>query len=345
MAINYGVIGCGAIAQRRHLPEGRRARHANIVAVVDPLEKRVNDVAEQYGARPFTDHKKMLKEADVDAVVVCSPNQRHAQQTVDALRAGKHVLCEKPMATSKRDCKRMIGEAKKQNRHLMVGMNQRFEPVHAKAKELLDRGVIGKPLTFRTAFKHSGPEAWSLDGAKSWFFDPEAAVLGCLGDLGVHKVDLIRFLLNDEFVEAGAIIETLHKKAKGGGKLGLDDNALINLRSKKGAIGHVEVSWTNYADEANETIIFGADGVLRIGADPEFGVVVKKRGGGRECYDVGAMASNVAQTSSGVIEHFTERLRKNRKPEIDGEDAYRSVNVIFAAMDSAKQNKLVKIND
>jgi len=345
MAINYGVIGCGAIAQRRHLPEADRARHANIVAVVDPLEKRANEVAERYGARPFTDHKRMLKEAEIDAVVVCGPNHLHAQQTVESLRAGKHVLCEKPMATSKRDCKRMIAEAKKQNRHLMVGMNQRFEPVHVKAKELIDRGVIGKPLTFRTAFKHSGPEAWSLDGAKSWFFDPEAAVLGCLGDLGVHKVDLIRFLLNDEFVEAGAIIETLHKKARGGGKLGLDDNALINLRTKKGAIGHVEVSWTNYAGEANETIIFGADGVLRIGADPEFGVVVKKRGGGRECYDVGAMATNVSQTSSGVIEHFTERLRKNRKPEIDGEDAYRSVNVIFAAMDSAKQNKTVKITD
>lgn len=345
MAVNFGIIGCGAIAQRRHLPEGRRARHANIVAVVDPNEKRVREIADQYDAEAFTDHKKMLKGADVDAVVVCGPNSLHAQQAVDALRAGKHVLCEKPMATTKRDCKRMIAEASKRNRHLMVGMNQRFEPVHVKAKELIDQGAIGKPLTFRTAFKHSGPEAWSLDGAKSWFFDPDAAVLGCLGDLGVHKVDLVRFLLNDEFAEVNALIETLHKKAKGGKKLGLDDNALLNLRSKKGAIGHVEVSWTNYADEANETVIFGTDGVLRIGADPEFGVVVRKRGGGRECYDVGAMATNQAQTTSGIIEHFSDRLHRNRKPEITGDDAYKSVNVIFAAMDSARLGKNVKIVD
>ena len=113
MPVKYGIIGCGAIGQRRHIPECHANPHSIVAALCDPNEQRVTDLAAKYGSVPYTDYKKMLKEADIDAVVVCGPNSVHASQSIDALKAGKHVLCEKPMATSRADAKKMLDAAKK----------------------------------------------------------------------------------------------------------------------------------------------------------------------------------------------------------------------------------------
>lgn len=343
MPIQFGVIGCGAIAQRRHIPEIEANRYGKVVAVSDPNEARVNDIAGELGAEAFVDHKKMLKAADLDAVVVCGPNALHAKQTVDALRAGCHVLVEKPMATSKAEAKRMIETARKARKYLMVGQNQRLMPAHVKARQVLDTGALGKVISFRTTFKHPGPDGWSLDGAKSWFFDPDAAFMGVTGDLGVHKVDLMRWLLGQEFETVGGTLATVDKRDSRGKLIGLDDNAILQLTTNKGVIGSVEISWTNYGAEENHTKLYCEKGAMLLGGDPEFGVVVDYRNGNRELHKVGAMASNVQQVSSGVADAFIDSIRKKRKPAIDGTEGYRSLTVILAAMDAAKQGKTVKI--
>ncbi len=340
--VKYGIIGCGAIAQRRHVPEGAANARSKIVAVMDPLAKRAKEVAAQYDAQPFTDHRQMLEQADLDAVVVCSPNKYHAPQTIDALRAGKHVLCEKPMATTRADGKKMIAEADKAKRFLMIGLNQRLMPAHVKAREILKSKSLGQVLTFRTAFQHPGPDGWSIDGAKSWFFDRDEAVMGATGDLGVHKADLMRYLLGEEFVRVGGFITTLDKK-RGGKPLELDDNAHLTLRSQSGVVGTLAVSWTNYGSESNDTIVYCSKGVLAIGTDPTYGVIVYHRNGDRELHQVGEMASNVKQVASGVIDSFTESILKKRKPEIDGMEGYRCLDIILTAMEAAQQGKVLKI--
>jgi len=343
--VKYGVIGCGAIAQRRHIPEGHANPRSKIVAVVDPLESRAKEVAEQYGAEAYTDHKKMLKEADIDAAVVCGPNALHAKQTIDALRAGKHVLVEKPMATTRADGKKMVAEAKKARKHLMIGLNQRLMSAHVQAKKLLTKCPLGNVIAFRTTFKHPGPDGWSIDGAKSWFFDPDAAFMGVTGDLGVHKADLMRWMLDDEFVEVGGVITTLDKKDSKGKLIGLDDNAILQLKSKKGVVGSIEVSWTNYGAEENDTKIYCSNGVMRIGADPVYGVIIDYHDGSRELHQVGAMATNESQVASGIIDAMTDSIRLKKKPEIDGVEGYRCLNVILTAMDAAKQGKTLKIDN
>ncbi len=343
MPVNYGVIGCGAIAQRRHLPEAADYRYSKVAAVADPNEARAREIAGQYGAEAYTDPKQMLKNADIDAAVICGPNALHAKQSIDALRAGKHVLCEKPMATTKADCRKMIREAKKAKKYLMIGQNQRLMPPHAKAKAILDSNTVGKPLAFRTTFKHPGPDGWSIDGAKSWFFDPEAAFMGATGDLGVHKADLMRWMLGEEFTEVGGLITTRDKKDSKGKLLGLDDNAYLTLQTKSGILGSLEVSWTNYGEEENHTIIYCSKGVIKMGFDPVFGVIVEYANGDYEQHKVGEMATNVKQVASGVIDSFTDAIRKNKAPEIDGEEGYKAVNVILTAMDAAKEGKMLKI--
>ncbi|MBO1914739.1 Gfo/Idh/MocA family oxidoreductase, partial [Microvirga sp. 3-52] len=102
----------------------------------------------------------------------------------------------------------MIKAATEANKKLMIAHNQRFVPSHAKARQLIANGEIGKIYSFRTAFGHGGPEQWSVDGADSWFFKKDQAFIGAMGDLGVHKADLLRFLLGEEFVEVAGFIET-----------------------------------------------------------------------------------------------------------------------------------------
>lgn len=343
MPVRYGFIGCGAIAQRRHLPECAANPNSVVAALADPNEVRSAELARQYKARGFTDHGKLLAAADVDAVVIAGPNALHAPQTIEALNAGKHVLCEKPMATTRQDARAMMAAARKNKKYLMIGLNQRLMPPHVKAKEILTGGRLGKVLAFRTAFKHPGPEGWSVDGAKSWFFRKEEALMGVTGDLGVHKADLMRWLLDQEFAEVGAFIGTLDKKGPDGKLIPLDDNAYLILKTTRGVMGSMILSWTNYGVEENYTIVYCAKGVLSIGTDPNYGVVVNYKNGDREMHKVGEMATNIKQVPSGVIDSFTDCILRRRPPRIHGGEGYRALDVILTAMDAAKAGQVLKI--
>ena len=343
MPVKYGIIGCGAIAQRRHMPECAATRESALIALADPVRERVEELAVKYGAKPFTDYRDMLASKDVDAVVVAGPNSTHASMSIEALNAGKHVLCEKPMATTREDARAMIEAAKKNNKFLMIGLNQRLMPPHVRAKEILQSGRLGKVLSFRTAFKHPGPEGWSVDAGRSWFFKKGSAWLGVTGDLGVHKADLLRWLLSDEFAEVGGIVSTLDKRDPEGNLIDLDDNAFFTLKSVGGIIGSMILSWTNYGAEENYTVLYCEKGVLKLGTDAEYGVIVDYRNGERELHKVGEMSTNTKQVASGIIDRFTNSILTNTAPEIDGLEGYRCLDVILTAVEAAAAGKTMKI--
>lgn len=342
--VKYGIIGAGAIAQRRHMPEAKANPKSIVAAIADPVPGRAESLSPYYdGAKAFTDYKQMLKDADIDAVVVSGPNALHAKMSIEALKAGKHVLCEKPMATTRGDARKMMETAKATRKYLMIALNQRLMPPHVKAKEILDSGRLGKTISFRTAFKHPGPEGWSVDGAKSWFFQKGSAFMGVSGDLGVHKADLMRWLLGQEFTEVGGQIVTLDKRGPDGKLIELDDNAYLVLKTEKGVIGSMILSWTNYGAEENYTVVYCEKGVLSIGTDPEYGVIVDYRGGGRELHKVGAMATNTSQVASGVIDSFTDCILGKCPPGINGMEGYRCLDVILTAMEAAEKGKTLAI--
>lgn len=344
--VKVAVVGCGAIGQRRHIPEAAANPNVELVAVVDPIKDRVHEVADKYGCAAYYDHQNMLKEVDCDAVVVGTPNALHAPQTLDAFKAKKHVLVEKPMATTREEAKKMIAAAKSAKKYLMIGMNQRLAAPHIKAKQVLKRGELGKVLSFQTIFAHSGPDNWSLDGAKSWFFKKKPAVMGATGDLGVHKADLMRWLLDDEIVEVGGFLGTYDKTDwKTGKPIGVDDNAYLTVRTASGTIGSLIASWTNYGRvEGNSTRIYCENGVMQIGIDPEYGVIASYFNGSVEKYKVGKMATNDSQTGSGVMDLFIESITKKKQPEISGEEGYAALSIILTAMEAAKEKKIKKVH-
>ncbi|HEU5140080.1 MAG TPA: Gfo/Idh/MocA family oxidoreductase [Bacillales bacterium] len=338
--LNIGVIGCGSIATHRHLPEYAQESNVNIVAVCDIVEERANERAETYGAKAYYDHKELLKNDEVDAVSVCLPNYLHAPVSIDALNAGKHVLCEKPMATSKEEAEDMIKAASNNNLKLMIGHNQRFVASHEKAKQLIANGEIGKVYSFRTTFGHGGPEGWSIDGKESWFFKKEQAFIGAMGDLGVHKSDIIRFLLDEEVVEISAMVETSAKS-----DTDVDDNAVCILKTENGVIGTLTASWSYVSREDNSTIIYGEKGILRLEDDPDYSLVAQYENGETVKYELGQIQSNEegGQSSSHVIEKFVSCVVNDLPSPVSGEEGMKSLEVILGALKSSETNGLVRL--
>ena len=339
-----GIIGCGKIAQVRHIPEYAENKDAKLVGFYDINLARAQALAEQYGGKAYESVEALLADASIDAVSVCAANFAHAEITIAALNAGKHVLCEKPMATTLADCEAMVEAAKKNGKFLMIGHNQRLAKAHAVARKLIVDGLIGDIVTFRTTFGHGGPETWSVDpGKNTWFFDKTRAAMGAMADLGIHKTDLIQFLTGQQVIATTARVTTLDKRGADGKLIGVDDNAICIYEMSGGAFGTMTASWTYYGAEDNSTILYGTKGIMRIYDDPAISIKVILNDGSKISYDVEAIQTNDNQTKSGVIDLWMECLVNNTAPEISGESALAAMRAVFASLESSETGKRVEI--
>ncbi|GAB1804461.1 Gfo/Idh/MocA family protein [Priestia megaterium] len=336
--VKVGIIGCGSIAQHRHLPEYKMNKEVEIVAVCDINEQRALEVADQYGAKAYINYEELLTSGTVDAVSVCTPNYLHAPISIAALNNGVHVLCEKPMATSKEESQAMIQASKESGKKLMIGHNQRFVSSHQKARKLIESGEIGRIYSFRTTFGHGGPEQWSVDGKESWFFKKDEAFIGAMGDLGVHKTDLLRYLLGEEIVEVGAFVQTSAKDFAN-----VDDNAVCMLKTESGIIGTLAASWAYVGKEDNSTIIYGAKGIIRLEDHPTYSLIVQYATGEVVNYELGKIQSNDegGQSNTHVIEEFVSAILEDKEPAVSGEEGAKSLSVILAALESHETKQIV----
>ena len=340
--VRVAVIGCGSIAQHRHLPEYKSNKNVELIAVCDINEERAHEVAEKYGVKAYTNYEELLSSGSVDAVSVCTPNYLHAPISIAALKAGMHVLCEKPMATSKDEAKAMIAASKESGKKLMIGHNQRFVPSHQKARQLIQSGEVGKIYSFRTAFGHGGPEGWSVEGKEGWFFQKEKAFVGAMGDLGVHKADLLRYVLGEEITEVGSFVETSAKDFAD-----VDDNAVCVLKTESGIIGTLAASWAYVSKEDNSTIIYGEKAILRLEDDPTNSLVIQYANGEVVNYQLGKIQSNQegGQNNTRVIEKFVESILHDQEPPVPGEEGMKSLEVILAALESNETKQIVRVRE
>ena len=342
--INVGIIGCGKIAQVRHIPEYAENPDVKLAAFYNPSRKRAEEQAEKYGGKVYDTAEELLADKSIDAVSICAANYAHAELSIKAMEAGKHVLCEKPMATTLADCEAMVECAKRTGKFLMIGHNQRLARAHVEAKRLIDQGLIGDIITFRTTFGHGGPETWAINPGKNvWFFDKKKAAMGAMADLGVHKTDLIQFLTGQRVVRTTAQLVTLDKRGEDGELIGVDDNAVCIYEMSGGAFGTMTASWTYYGAEDNSTVLYGTKGIMRIYDDPAHSIVVKLSDGEEQVYDVEQIQTNDNQTKSGVIDLWVECLKNNTPPEISGESALYAMRAVFASIESSQTGRAVEI--
>ncbi len=342
--INIGIIGCGKIAQVRHIPEYQANPNARIVGLYDINIPRAKELAQKQGCRAYDSVEALLADPEIDAVSVCTANFTHAQITIAALKAGKHVLCEKPMAVTLAECEAMVAAAKESGKYLMIGQNQRLAMAHAKAKELIASGAIGRVLTFRTSFGHGGPESWSVDpGKNTWFFDKSKAAMGAMADLGIHKTDMIQYVLGTRVAKTQAVLTTLDKRDGSGALIGVDDNAICIYQMESGAVGTMTASWTYYSAEDNSTVIYGTLGQLRLYEDPQYSLRQIMADGTRIDYQIDRIQTNDSQTASGIIDLFVNALEAGREPEISGADVLSAMKAVFASIESANTGRVVEV--
>lgn len=338
-----GIIGCGKISQVRHIPEYATNPKAKIVGFYDTNLSRATELADRYNAKSYDTLEELLADKEIEAVSVCVANHAHAQVTIDALRAGKDVLCEKPMAVTIEECEEMVRVADECGRKLMIGQNQRLAKAHVMARKLIQEGWIGRVLTFRTCFGHSGPETWSVDpGKNSWFFRKDLAAMGVMADLGIHKTDLIQYMLGQNVVSVRALITTLDKTDAQGQPISVDDNALCIYTMENGIAGTMTASWTYYGEEDNSTVLYGTKGNMRI-YDTGHSIQIATADGEHIMMDVEQIQTNDNQTKSGIIDLFMDSLEQEQEPPISGRSVLSAMRTVFAAIKSSEENRTIEI--
>jgi predicted dehydrogenase len=344
--LQVGIIGCGSIARQRHAAEYQHNENAQIAGVFDVSRPRAEAMAKDFDTKVYDTIEDMIADPAIDAVSVCVANAFHAPITIDALNHGKHVLCEKPMAITLKDCEEMLAAAKKNGKRLLIDHNQRLTPAHQKAKQIIASGELGRVISFAATFGHKGPEMWSADkSSNTWFFKKNAAAFGSMADLGIHKIDLMRYLIGNDVKNVFSRLATLDKKFPDGTPIEVDDNSVEILTFENGALGTVTTSWTHYGEECNASSIYCEKGTLKLYHDPRFALQVVYADGTKAHYELDRMQTNddAQQASSGAIDLFVESILSGKASILDAEDIVRSMRVVFACLESAETGRIVEL--
>lgn len=253
--IRFGIIGCGRISQRH-------AEHINnlgiLSAVCDPVPERACSLGGKYKAKVFASVEDMLASAnDIDVVSVCSPNGLHAGHSILSFRAGKHVLCEKPMAINVYDCGEMIKEAEKANRRLFIVKQNRFNPPVAAVKKALDEGRFGKILSVQlNCFWNRNSEYYENSWKGTKGMDG-----GTLFTQFSHFIDLLYWMIGD--VKS---VKALTRNANHDGIIEFEDQGVVVLDFYNGVIGSVHYTVNAFDKNMEGSItIFGEKGTVKIG--------------------------------------------------------------------------------
>lgn len=306
----------------KELPE------AELVAVYDDNKERLKRVIEEYGVKTvYTDYNELLKREDIDAVVITSENARHAELTIAAAEAGKHVLCEKPIATNLKDADEMIRATRKAGVKLQIAFVMRYHSATAHVKKLLDEGVIGKVQIITTTNHGKYPGGW--------FGDPKLAGGGAVMDHVVHTADLMRWYTGSEAAEVYAVIGKNIRP-----KLPVEDCALLSIKFRSGVIGSIDCSWSR----PNNWPIWGDVFLEIIGTEG--------------CIIVDAFKTNLWVASEGkaftwyyygpdcdrdMIRDFIRVINEDDEPLASGWDGRQALEIALAAYESAKKGDVIKL--
>lgn len=258
--VKVGIIGCGGIANGKHMPSLQKLENVQMTAFCDIIEERAKKAAKEYGtadAKVYTDYKELLQDKEIEVVHVLTPNREHADITIDALYAGKHVMCEKPMAKTAADARRMYEAAEKTGKKLTIGYQHRQKAQSIYAKEYIDTGALGEIYYANClAVRRRGTPNWGV------FLDEEAQGGGPIIDIATHSLDLTLYLMNN--YEPEMVVGRTHKKLEhpeagniwgdnGVSTTPLEEAACAFIRMKNGATIMLETSWAlNTAEPVQE---------------------------------------------------------------------------------------------
>jgi predicted dehydrogenase len=342
--IRWGVIGSGGIARRRTMPEGiLAAPHASLVAVHD-LDAKVNaDVARQFGVRAADSLAALLSD-DVDAVYIASPADQHYRQALACARAGKHVLCEKPLGMTAREAATMARTFKRRGLRLGVGFMMRFSSQHQAALQLIRSGRLGQLVYGRAQLS-----CWYPPIRGAWRQDPRKGGGGSLMDMGGHCIDLLEMFFGDVSRVSCFTGRAVHRYAS-------EDSATVMLQFRNGGMATVDTFFCIRDDASRNALeLYGskggilAEGTIGQAAAGKMVAFIEKAGAGYAAQQsrAGARGEAIAprpvNTYRAEIDEFSRAILGRRAPSNDAVHGLRSQRVIEACYRSARLGRAVTV--
>ncbi len=346
-SFNVAVLGAGAIGLD-HLGSFKQHAAVRLAAVADTSADRARDAAELFDV-PFVsaDYREVLARSDIDVVSIALPNYLHAPVALAALKAGKHVMIDKPMATNARDAAKLVAEAKKRRVVLMVGQNNRFTPDVQTLKQLVVKGVLGDVYHAKTAWTRRA----GIPRIGSWFTQTKFAGGGSTYDIGVHALDRCLYLLG-EFDAAAVSGQTYAKfgpRGLGNGTWGksevdpkqpfdVEDMSVALIKLKSGRTVLLETSWAGHQPVAdfNGTQLFGTEaGALM----PNLQLFRKTENG----YSTESVATATELVNPNRMSHFIDVLLGRAEAYVKPEESLAVQKILDAIYESARSGREVRI--
>ena len=352
--LKVGIIGCGGIANGKHMPSLKKVAECEMVAFCDIIVSRAEEAAKKYGtpdAKVYEDYKELLKDETIDVVHVCTPNRSHSFITVDALEAGKHVMCEKPMAINSAEAKKMLDAAERTGKKLTIGYQSRFRDDSAYLKAAADAGDLGEIYYAKaTALRRRAVPTWGV------FLNEYEQGGGPLIDIGTHALDLTLWTMNNYKPKycVGTTFHKLNNDTQTGNAWGdwdpekftVEDSAFGFIVMENGATIVLESSWALNSLDVREavTTLCGT----KAGADMNDGLRFNFVRGGRQTvmkpsFAAGGVAFNDGAAGDDMAareaRQWIKAIINDTDPITRPEQAYCVTQILEGIYESAKTGK------
>jgi len=344
--MKFGVIGAGEIGALR-VDSLRDHPDTEVVAVADLDESRAARVARRAGARSVVDWRSVLDDSEIDAVVISTPLPLHEEMAADALRAGKHVLIEKPLANTLEGCRRLVDLSASTGRVLAVGFNHRFYPSARFLKQVLDEGRLGEIDHVRAFGGHDGLPSLK----EEWMYEYPAAGGGAMWDVGIHVTDLVRYIageLTEVYGVAGNRVWDLGQS---------EDNAMALFKGERNIPVLYQASWSEWAGYHWYVDVYGTQGMCRAYYAPMYNLLVTQSqpGGARKTQrkfypelilreKFKGWQSTTGATFDDELVEFLKRVAGEASELASGWDGLRASEVALAVHKATATGEVVQLS-
>jgi predicted dehydrogenase len=333
--VGYAVVGLGGIAQQAVLPAFANSEKARLVAVVSGDPEKARRLAGEFRAKQhysYGEYAACLNNPEVEAVYIATPPGEHEKYTVQAARAKKHVLCEKPLAATVDACRRMVRACRDHRVQFMTAYRKYFEPGSVALKKIIANGELGRVDVIHTAFTEFRPAG---DNSPAWLFQRKLSGGGPLMDLGVYCVNTCRWLVDEDPVEAAAFRWSRDRKRF----KEVEEGIAFRLHFRSGRVLQGTTSWG--AALASSVEVHGEKGWATLA--PAFAFEEERRLTGKISGKWFEQAFEAIDEFALELDAFAGCVRENRKPEPDGVQGMRDIAIIDAIYRAAKSGRPVEI--
>lgn len=332
--LNIGIIGAGRIGKVHMQSITYNVPSAKVLGITDVFKDGLQELADKYGIeKVYADYKEMLADKDIDAVLVCSSTDTHADISIEAARAGKHIFCEKPVDLTPEKVKAVIEEVEKAGVKLQVGFNRRFDHNFAHVRSLINDGKVGNLELIKITSRD--PEPPSAEYA--------AVSGGMFLDMTIHDFDMARFLAGSDVTEVYVNATCLVDPAIG--QAGDVDTAIINLKFANGALGVIDNSRRAAYGYDQRIEVFGSLGAAMAANDTPTNVTVMNADGVTTDKPLYFFLERYMQSFRDEMIQFVDAIQNDKPTPTTGIDGLNSILVALAAKKSVAEARAVKISE